>query len=132
LYEQVDDGEDETGSGSENIIDLASSLLAECKAKLPLANLDTIVSLGREVLDRRPISHQFHSDAMRGLAHVLGVRFMYTNQINDGQESLTLLHKAFKHALKDASNVSTFSFYQTDYCSNDNPERWYLLQSGGL
>jgi len=105
LYEQVDDGEDEA-----DIIDLASTLLADCKAELPLANLDTIVSLCREVLDRRPISHPLHSDAMRGLAYALGVRFMYTDQINDIQESFTLRHKALKLALEGTSNVSAFSF----------------------
>ena len=111
LYEQVDDGEDETGSDSENIIDLASFLLAECKTELPLANLDTIVSLFREILDRRPISHPLHSDALRGLASALGVRFMYTDQINDVQESLSLHRKAFKHDLEGTlSNVSAFSF----------------------
>jgi hypothetical protein len=108
FHEQVNDGEDETGSESENIINLASSLMAEYKAELSLANLDTIVFLFHQVLDRCPISHPLHSDAMRDLASALGLRSMYTNQINDVQESLALHHKAFEHD-QGTSNVGVLS-----------------------
>jgi hypothetical protein len=106
LHEQVNDGKDETGS--ENILNLASSLIVEYKAELSLSDLDTAVSLFRQVLDRHPISHPLCSNAMRDLASALGTRFMYTNQINDVQESLGLYHKAFKHN-QGTSNVSAFS-----------------------
>lgn len=106
LHEQVDNGEDETGY--DNIINHASSLMAEYKAELSLANLDTIVSLFHQVLDGCPISHPLHSNAMRGLASALGMRFMCTDQKNDVQESLALHRKAFKHD-QGTSNVSAFS-----------------------
>lgn len=105
LNEQVNDGENETGSESENVINLASSLMEECKAELSLANLDTVIFLFHQVLDRCPISHPLHSNAMRDLASALGIRFMYTNQINDVQESLVLYHKALEHD-QGTSNVS--------------------------
>jgi len=81
--------------------------MAECKAELSLANLDTIVFLFHQVLDRRPLSHPLYSDAMRELASALGVRFMYTDQINDVQESLALYCKALDH--DQGSNVSALS-----------------------
>ena len=89
------------------MINLASSLMAKCKAELSLANLDTIVFLFCQILDRCPISHPLHSNAMRDLASALGTRFMYTNQINDVQELLALYYKAFKHD-QGTINVSGF------------------------
>ena len=105
-HEQIDDGKDERES--ENMINLASSLMAECKAELSLANLDTVVFLFYQVLDRCPIAHPLHSDAMRGLASALGTRFIYTNQIDDVQKSLVLHYKAFRHD-QGTNNVSAFS-----------------------
>ena len=72
------------------MLDLAISLMAECKAGLSLSNLDNAVFLFRQVIDSRPTTHPLHTDAMRDLASALGVRFMYTNQIHDLTESLTL------------------------------------------
>ena len=72
------------------MINLAVLLMAECKAALSLSELDNVVFLFREVKDSRPATHPLHPAAMRDLASVLGVRFMYTNQRHDLLESLTL------------------------------------------
>jgi hypothetical protein len=53
---------------------------------------------------------------MTSLASALGMRFMYTNQINDIRESVTLRHKNFEHdQLEGTINVSVFSLQQMDY-----------------
>jgi len=46
------------------MINLASSLMAEYKAELSLANLDTVVFLFYQVFDRCPTAHPLHSDAV--------------------------------------------------------------------
>ena len=74
------------------MINLAVSLMAECKAGLLLSELNNAVFLFRQVKDSRPATHPLHRAAKRELASVLGVRFMYTNQSHDLMESLTL-HK---------------------------------------
>ncbi|KDR80467.1 hypothetical protein GALMADRAFT_1201610 [Galerina marginata CBS 339.88] len=90
----------------------ASSLMAECKAVLSFATLDEAVLLFRQVLDRRPMAHPLHSEAMRNLASALGVRFMYTDQINDAQESLNFRRKVFKH--NRGTNRASGTFYDQD------------------
>ena len=72
------------------MIHLAVLLMAECKAGLPLSELNNVVFLFRQVKDSCPATHPLHRAAKRDLASVLGVRFMYTNQRYDLMESLTL------------------------------------------
>ena len=72
------------------MINLAVSLMTECKAGLSLSELDNVVFLFREVKDSCPATHPLHLGAKRDLASVLGVRFMYTNERHDLLESLTL------------------------------------------
>jgi len=109
LQEVIDDGEN---SASE-IIDFAISLMAECKAGLSLSNLNNAVFLFRQVIDNCPMTHPLHTDAMRDLASALGVRFMYTNQIHNLTESLTLRSEIVKgwNPDQDSShNVRNFHF----------------------
>jgi hypothetical protein len=85
--------------------------MAKCKAGLSLSNLDNAVVLFRQVMDSRPTTHPLHADAMRDLASALGVRFMYTNQIRDLTESLTLRNEIVKGWNLDRNsshNVRTF------------------------
>jgi hypothetical protein len=85
--------------------------MAECKAGLSLSNLSDAVLLFRQVLDSRPATHPLHIDSMRDLASALGVRFMYTNQIHDLTESLTLrgeIVKGWNLDQNSSHNVSTF------------------------
>ena len=93
------------------MINLAVSLMAECKAGLSLSELNTVVFLFRQVEDSRPATHPLHPAAQRDLASVLGVRFMYTNQKHDLIESLTLRHEIVKGCILDleaSPEVSTF------------------------
>jgi len=92
MQDFINDGENDVSE----IIDLAISLMAECKAGLSLSNLNTAVVLFRQVLDSRPATHPLHTDTMRDLASALGVRFMYTNQIHDLKESWTLRSETVK------------------------------------
>ena len=78
------------------MINLAVSLMAECKAELSLSELNNVVFLFREVKDSCPATHPLHPAAKRDLASVLVVRFMYTNQEYDLVESLTLRHEILK------------------------------------
>ena len=71
------------------MINLAVSLMAECKAGLSLSELDNVVFLFCEVKDSRA-THLLQPAAKRDLASVLVIRFMYTNQRHDLMESLTL------------------------------------------
>ena len=71
------------------MINLAVSLMAECKAGLSLSELDNVVFLFCEVKDSRA-RHPLQPAAKRDLASVLVIRFMYTNQRHDLMESLTL------------------------------------------
>ena len=75
------------------MINLAVSLMAECKAGLSLSELNNVVLLFRQVKDSRPATHPLHPAAERDLASVLVVRFMYTNQRHDLMESLSLRHE---------------------------------------
>ena len=72
------------------MINLAVSLMAECKAGLSLSELNTVVFLFREVKDSCPATHPLHPAAKRDLASALGVRFMYTDQRHDLMESMAL------------------------------------------
>ncbi|KAF8815740.1 hypothetical protein BYT27DRAFT_7333814 [Phlegmacium glaucopus] len=83
------EGQEDNENIDENI-DVAIALMTECKAALSLANINNVVFLFRQVLDRHPTTHPLHTDSMRDLASALGVRFMYTNHIHDLAESLTL------------------------------------------
>ena len=40
---------------------ISESLMAECKSKLSLANLDNIIFLFRQVMDRPPTPHTLHT-----------------------------------------------------------------------
>ena len=85
--------------------------MAECKAGLSLSNLNNVVFLFRQVKDSHPTTHPLHTDAMRNLASALGVRFMYTNQIHDLTESLTLrseIVKGWNLDQNSSHNVRTF------------------------
>jgi len=85
-HKQFDKDEDE---GSENI-DLDNFLMAGFKAELSLEMIDAAIVLFRQVLDKHPITHSHHYDSLGNLASTLGVRFMYTNCINDLRESVNL------------------------------------------
>ena len=78
------------------MINLAVSLMAECKAELFLSELNNVVFLFREVKDSCPAMHPLHLGAKRDLASVLGVRFMYTNDRHDLLESLALCKEIVK------------------------------------
>ena len=85
--------------------------MAECKAGLALTNLDDVIFLFRQVIDSHPMTHPLHTCAMRDLASALGVRFMYTNQIHDLTESLTLRSEIVKDwnlDINSSYNVRTF------------------------
>ena len=93
------------------MINLAVSLMAECKAGLSLSELDNVVFLFREVKDSCPATHPLQPAAKRDLASVLVVRFMYTNQEDDWAESVTLRHEILKDCNLDqgaSPEVSTF------------------------
>ena len=95
------------------MINLAVSLMAECKEGSSLSELDNVVFLFREVKDSRPATHQLHLAAKRDLASVLGVRFMYTNQRHDLMESLILRKEIVEGGIlnQEASpEVSAFHF----------------------
>ena len=92
-------------------LNLAISLMAECKGGLLLSNLNNGVFLFCQVIDSHPTTHLLHADAMRYRAFALGVRFMYTNQIDDLTESLTVHSKIVKGWNPDqysSHNVRTF------------------------
>ncbi|PPQ93376.1 hypothetical protein CVT25_007085 [Psilocybe cyanescens] len=72
------------------MVALATSLMAECKAELSLSNLDTAIFLFRQVFDSLPVTHPLQIDAMTYLESALGVRLMYTNQIEDLMEYASL------------------------------------------
>ena len=93
------------------MINLAVSLMAECKAGLSLSKLNNVVLLFRQVKDSRPATHPLHRAAKRDLASVLGVRFMYTNQRHDLMESLTLRNEIVEGRILNpeaSSEVSAF------------------------
>ena len=93
------------------MINLAVSLMAECKAGLSLSELNNVVFLFRHVKDSRPATHPLHPAAKRDLAFVLGVRFMYTNKTHDLIEAFTLRHKIFEDGIFDqeaSPEVSAF------------------------
>ena len=107
LQEVITDG---NNSASE-MLDLAILLIAECKAGLSLSNLNNVVFLLCQVIDSCPMAHMLHADAMKYLVSALGVRFMYSNQIHDLTESLTLHSKIVKGWNPDQNsshNVRTF------------------------
>ncbi|KAF8970455.1 CHAT domain-containing protein [Flammula alnicola] len=113
----VKDDQIEGHEDDENI-DIAISLIAECKAQLSLPNLNNVVFLFRQLLDDHPTTRPFHTDAMRGLASALGVRFMYTNQINDLEESL-ILRGQIMESLISVQGTSGSSFVFCDWDSVD-------------
>ena len=93
------------------MINLAVSLMAECKARLSLSELNNVVFLFRQVKDSRPATHPLHPAAKRDLASVLGVRFMYTNERHDLMESLTLRNEiveGWNLGKEGSPEVSTF------------------------
>ena len=92
LQEVITDGE----NSMSEMLNLAILVMAECKAGLLLSNLNNAVFLFCQVIDSHLTTHLLHADAMRYLASALGVRFMYTNQIHDLTESLTLHSKIVK------------------------------------
>ncbi|EDR09388.1 uncharacterized protein LACBIDRAFT_318922 [Laccaria bicolor S238N-H82] len=87
---------DELEDDVSGMINLAVSLMAECKAGLSLSELNNVVFLFRQVKDSHPATHLLHRAAKRDLASVLGVRFMYTNHRHDLMESLTLHNEIVK------------------------------------
>ncbi|EDR04923.1 uncharacterized protein LACBIDRAFT_303806 [Laccaria bicolor S238N-H82] len=95
--EFINDGEDDVSG----MINLAVLLMAECKAGLPLSELEQAVFLFRQVVDSRPGGHQLHRATKRDLASALGVKFMYTNQRHDLMESLTLRNEIVKGSISD-------------------------------
>ena len=93
------------------MINLAVSLMAECKAELSLSELNNAVLLFREVKDSRPATHPLHLAAKRDLASVLVARFMYTNQEHDLMESLILRNEIVEGGTLDqeaSPEVSAF------------------------
>ena len=68
--------------------------MAEFKAKLSLEIIDAVIVLFRQVLDKHPATHPHHSDSLRNLASTLGVRFMYTDDIDDLRQSIILRIRA--------------------------------------
>ena len=90
------------------MINLAVSLMAECKAKLSLSELNNVVFLFREVKDSCPATHPLHLGAKRDLASVLCIRFMYTNQTHDLMESLNLRNEGWILDQEPRPEVSAF------------------------
>lgn len=110
-YAQGDEDADE--DASENV-DLAISLMEECKAGMSLGNLDTVVFLFRQVMDMWPMTHTLHTDAMRDLSFALGIRFMYTHQINDLQEAFSLRRSIFED-FNPGQGTNSVSEYSMSY-----------------
>ncbi|KDR68185.1 hypothetical protein GALMADRAFT_161118 [Galerina marginata CBS 339.88] len=68
----------------------AKALMNEYHDELPLANLDTAISLFQQALEVCPTDHPHHPDVVIDLASALGMRFVHTNRIDDLEDSLGL------------------------------------------
>ncbi|KJA23923.1 hypothetical protein HYPSUDRAFT_66012 [Hypholoma sublateritium FD-334 SS-4] len=71
-------------------IEFAASLMAECNSVVPLAILDTAIFQFRQVFETPPTTDSARCIVMGYLVAALSLRFMYTNQINDLDESIYL------------------------------------------
>jgi hypothetical protein len=78
----------------QKLYNLANSILADCKAKASLEDLNIAVYLFRVAIDRRPVSHSLQSDLDNSLAVALVMRFAQTNRHRDLGEALSLRIKA--------------------------------------
>ena len=74
---------------SDQLYDLATSILEECKAAASLSDLDTAISLFRDTLDQRP-PHPLRSDSLKDLAGALVTRFSLTNQRQDLDQAIQM------------------------------------------
>jgi hypothetical protein len=81
---------------------------------MSLGNLDTVVFLFRQVMDMWPMTHTLHTDAMRDLSFALGIRFMYTHQINDLQEAFSLRRSIFED-FNPGQGTNSVSEYSMSY-----------------
>jgi hypothetical protein len=89
--------------------DLANALLLEYKQAAQASELETAISLLRDVLTRRPAPHHHRSDSLNDLAEALVVRFWHSGQPQDLEEALTLCEEAWVggfEAETDASDES--------------------------
>jgi hypothetical protein len=75
---------------SDQLHDLATSILGEYKAAASLSDLDTAISLFRGALDRRPTPHPLRSDSLNDLAGALVTRFSLTNQRQDLDQAIQM------------------------------------------
>jgi hypothetical protein len=76
---------------SSQLCDLANLNLKECKNAGSLIEMDTAVSLFRDVLNRRPSGHPLRSDSLKSLAAALVTRFSITYQRQDLDQAIKLL-----------------------------------------
>lgn len=81
--------------------------MAECNSVVPLTNLDTAVLQFRQVLETPPITDSARCIVMGYLVAALSLRFMYTNQINDLDESIYL--RCDLYELRDDMKVNNVS-----------------------
>src|ERR1700680_5124750 len=75
---------------SPQLYDLANSIFEECKDTAPLSDLNTVIYLFREALDRRPAPHPLRLDSLKDLSAALVTRFSLTNQHEDLKEAFFL------------------------------------------
>jgi hypothetical protein len=75
---------------SNQLHDLATSILGEYKATALLSDLDTAISLFHGALDRRPAPHPLWSDSLNNLAGALVTRFSLTNQCQDLDQAIQM------------------------------------------
>jgi hypothetical protein len=72
------------------IFDLANSILEECEEAASLSDLNTVIYLFREVLDRYyPVPHPFRSESLRDLGGSLLTRFSITSQRQDLDQAIS-------------------------------------------
>jgi hypothetical protein len=89
--------------------DLANALLMEYKQAAQPSELETAISLLRDVLTRRPAPHPHRSDSLNDLAEALVVRFWHSGQRQDLEEAFMLHEEAWGggfEAETDASDES--------------------------
>lgn len=100
------------GETAHQCIALATSLLTNLY-KPSLENLDRVISLFRQVLNKRTIAQPLYWETVHDLVSALTLKFMYANAKEDLEESLALRRKIREKemyiAIANSDNVSIFS-----------------------
>jgi hypothetical protein len=90
VTEQGDRASGEYNEKSSQLNDLANAILQIWKDEAPLSDLDTVIYLFREALDRRPALHPLRLDLFKDLAGALVTRFSVTRQHEDLDQAISL------------------------------------------